>query len=203
MQAFIFDVDGTILDTEKMYMLSLLHTLKQRGYDFTYDDVYKTFGLPSYEALEFLNIPNPGEVQRDWQSHYHDFWDEVSVFDGLKSTLSQLKQQHTMGLVTSNTAEEYANHSNAFNIDQYFDTFVFAGDTERMKPYPDPIEKAMHKLEVTPEESIYIGDSVHDMQAAHRAKAKFGLAHWGVKDTSLFGEADYIFDQPQDILELS
>lgn len=203
MNAFVFDVDGTLLNTEKMYMLSLQHTLKENGFDLTYGDVYRSFGLPSYEALQFLEIPNPEKIQKEWQSHYHDFWDEVDVFPGIQDVLAKLAESHSVGLVTSNTAEEYADHANAFGIDQYFDAFVFAGQTPRMKPFADPIEKAMTDLKVEPNETIYIGDSVHDMQAAHNASAKFGLAGWGTKERDLFEHADYIFEVPADIMKLA
>lgn len=205
MKTVVFDVDGTLLSTEGMYMHSLLHTLEQIGISKTYDDVYATFGLPSLDALEAMNIPNPATVQEQWQSHYHDFWDEVKLFDGIYEMLEQLKKkQLTLGIVTSNTPEEYADHSDAFHINHFFDDFVFAGQTPNMKPAADPILKALSDLNADPTDAIYIGDSVHDMKAAHAAGIKFGMAAWGVRDQTIFKEeADYIFTQPIEILTLN
>ena len=48
---------------------------------------------------------------------------------------------------------------------------------------------------------MYIGDSVHDMQAAHNAGIKFGMAAWGVRDQSVFNnQADMVFETPSDLL---
>lgn len=204
METVIFDVDGTLLSTESMYMHSLQHTLASIGMPKTYEEVYKIFGLPSLDALVALEVPEPEAVQKVWQSHYHDFWDEVQLFDGIFAMLKALHDGNKkLGIVTSNTPEEFADHADAFDINQFFQTFVFAGMTPRMKPFGDPVAKAVEDLAANPAETIYIGDSVFDMQAAHNAGVKFGLAAWGVRDRSKFGdEPEYIFAKPADLAQL-
>jgi HAD superfamily hydrolase (TIGR01549 family) len=205
MKTFIFDVDGTLLSTESMYMHSLQQTLAENGMPKTYEEVYKTFGLPSLDALEFLAVPNAESVQKQWQGHYHDFWDEVTLFAGISDMLTELQDRsETMGIVTSNTPEEFADHADEFDINKYFQAFVFAGQTPKMKPAPDPILKALADLDADSTSAIYIGDSVHDMQAAHAAGIKFGMAAWGVRNQAVFeDQADYIFETPADILDLA
>ena len=200
--AFIFDIDGTLLNTEQMYMKSLQLTLANHGINKTYDEVYAVFGLPSFESLQYLGVNNPKAMQAEWQGHYHDFWHEVYLFDGVSAMLQLLRtnQQNALAVVTSNTATEFKDHVTPFGITQYFDSFTFAGDTPRMKPFPDPIIHALADLDVDSSKAIYIGDSVHDMQAAHTAGIDFGLATWGVKDIAKFGdEPDYLFKHPLDI----
>ena len=205
MKTFIFDVDGTLLSTESMYMKSLQFTLEANGIHKEYEDLYAIFGLPSLDALIKFNIENPEEMQKEWQSHYHDFWNEVKLFDGIHDMLADLKATGVkMGIVTSNTPEEFADHADNFEINGFFDDFVFAGQTPKMKPAADPILKSMADLDADPSESIYIGDSVHDMHAAHNAGIKFGMASCGVRDRAVFNdEADIIFETPADILKLA
>ncbi|UOX37796.1 HAD family hydrolase [Weissella cibaria] len=204
MKSFIFDVDGTLLSTESMYMKSLQQTLEENGIHKAYEELYAIFGLPSLDALIKFGIENPEEMQRQWQDHYHDFWDMVQLFAGVTDMLADLKATGVqLGIVTSNTPEEFADHADAFGINGYFDDFVFAGQTPKMKPAADPILKSMADLKATPETSIYIGDSVHDMHAAHNAGIKFGMAAWGVRDRAVFNdEAEFIFETPADILKL-
>lgn len=201
MQTIIYDVDGTLLSTESMYMHSLQKTLAELGQPKTYEEVYQTFGLPSLEALKFLNISDAQTVQLKWQSHYHDFWEEVDLFDGVSTMLQTLAHQYDLGIVTSNTAAEFNDHADTFDINRYFKTFVFAGMTPRMKPYGDPIELAINNLSASPETTIYIGDSVHDMYAAHAAGVEFGLAAWGVRDQSKFADAEYRFASPMELAQ--
>ncbi|WP_308399039.1 HAD family hydrolase [Weissella thailandensis] len=198
MRTVIFDVDGTLLSTESMYMQSLIQTFRDRGIEKSYEEVYKIFGLPSLDGLIKLGVENPEEMQLAWQSHYHDFWFEVNLFDGITEMLAQLNlNSKQLGIVTSNTPEEFANHSSDFDFVKYFDDFVFAGQTPNMKPAADPILKSLENLDADGTMAMYIGDSVHDMQAAHNAGIKFGMAAWGVRDQSVFNnQADVIFDTP-------
>ena len=101
MKSFIFDVDGTLLSTESMYMKSLQQTLEENGIHKGYEELYAIFGLPSLDALIKFGIENPEEMQRQWQDHYHDFWDEVQLFAGVTDMLADLKATGVqLGIVT-------------------------------------------------------------------------------------------------------
>ncbi|WP_243198186.1 HAD family hydrolase [Weissella diestrammenae] len=200
--AIIFDVDGTLLATEEMYIGALDYTLKQQGIEKPYDTLYRVFGLPAYESLVNLKIPNPEVIQVAWRKNLEQYRDSIRLYDGVADMLAALSaQQETLGVVTSNTPEEFEAHHDRFGIEQFFSDFVFAGMTKKMKPAPDPILLALSRLSIQPEETIYIGDSVHDMGAAHAAGVKFGMAAWGVPNQEVFEQqADYIFDRPSDVV---
>lgn len=200
----IFDVDGTLLDTEKMYMKSLQLTLANHGIDKTYEEVYKIFGLPSKEALEYFGIDDVEAMQAEWQSHYHDFWDEVALFNGIKPMLTKLKQHDVhLAIVTSNTPAEFADHIDGFGVIDFFDAFVFAGETRRMKPFPDPILAAIEKLDADADSAVYIGDSIHDMKAAHAAGIDFALASWSIPSLEPFNDLqEFTLVDPADVLDL-
>jgi phosphoglycolate phosphatase-like HAD superfamily hydrolase len=69
------------------------------------------------------------------------------------------------------------------------------------KPFPDPIQKAIDELGIKIE-TIYIGDSLYDMQSAKACGIAFGLAKWGAKNIKIFKSVDIIIDSPQEILDL-
>lgn len=205
MKKFIlFDVDGTLLNTEKMYMKSLQLVLENEGIKASYDDVYHTFGLPAKDALEFFNVENIDAVALNWQNHHKDFWSDVDLFPGIKELLFKLKQNNcTLGIVTSNSKEQFEHNIKDFDIQKYFDNFVFAGQTRHMKPFADPILLSLENLNAAADNTIYIGDSVHDMSCAHNAGIDFGLASWGVSSLDPFyDKQEYIFKHPKDILNL-
>jgi HAD superfamily hydrolase (TIGR01549 family) len=205
MKTIIFDVDGTLLSTEAMYMQSLIQTFKDRGIEKSYEEVYKVFGLPSLDGLIKMDAPEPEKMQLEWQSHYEDFWHEVKVFSGVDEMLAKLKaNKFILGIVTSNTKEEFTSNTSQFDFAKYFDRFVFAGETPKMKPAPDPILKSLSDLHADPQSAMYVGDSIHDMQAAHNAGIKFGMAAWGVRDQMIFNnQADYVFKTPQELFEFA
>lgn len=73
MKYFIFDVDGTLIDTEKMYMLPLHKTLLENGYDFSYEDVVKLFGITSMDTVRILGVKNPVDIRDQWFAKIKDY----------------------------------------------------------------------------------------------------------------------------------
>ena len=86
-------------------------------------------------------------------------------------------------------------------LSSYFEEMITADDTTKHKPHPEPLLSCMERLNAPPSKTIYIGDSIYDMQSAKAAGIKFGLALWGAKTTEKFDSADYIFKQPIDIID--
>ncbi|KRN33663.1 phosphatase [Weissella halotolerans DSM 20190] len=202
MQAILFDVDGTLLDTEHMYMLALQAVLADAGYQVSYEQVYATFGLPSVEALAYLGFTKRPDLVQAWQERCQNYQARVQPFPGIRTMLTTLGQHYQLGLVTSNQAAEFLEHDRPFNLSTFFPVQVFAGQTKRRKPAPDPINLALKQLACPPGQALYIGDSLHDMQAAHAAQANFGLAGWGTTVRQPFlGQADAIFEEPAAVSE--
>ena len=127
----------------------------------------------------------------------------MQVFSYIKETFQMLHAKGIqLGLVTSKTQEEMKNEFDHFNLNQYFDIQITASDTKLHKPFPDPIQKAIDELGIKKEETIYIGDSLYDMQSAKASGIAFGLAKWGAKNIEKFQSVDIIIDSPQEILDL-
>lgn len=85
-------------------------------------------------------------------------------------------------------------------IDEYMDTAVLAEDTAKHKPDPEPLLMCLEKLQLAPNEVIYIGDS-SDQEVANNASIDFGYAKWG-SVSSLPINCKYIFDKTIDLLKL-
>ncbi|WP_155590941.1 HAD family hydrolase [Lysinibacillus cavernae] len=204
LKAIIFDVDGTILDTEQAILQSLQRTLREETQkDYTFEELRFALGIPGLDALQRLEVSNIETVHKKWSAAVLDFSQEVSVFANLAEIIQYLatKPVH-LGIVTSKTKQEVVDEFDPFGLSDYFKQVVSASDTEKHKPHPEPLLKCLELLQVAPEEAIYIGDSKYDLQCAKQAGAKFALALWGAKTTNGFGEADYVLREPQDILNI-
>ena len=70
-----------------------------------------------------------------------------------------------------------------------------------IKPHPEPLLKCIEKLNLKPEEVIYIGDAQSDYEASKNAHIDFGLAKWGSVATQEI-PATLVFKQPKDLLRL-
>jgi pyrophosphatase PpaX len=89
-------------------------------------------------------------------------------------------------------------------MDGLFEVIIGAEDVDNHKPHPEPLQKAMEKLGVSPPETIYVGDSVHDIVAGRAAQLRTAAATWGpfprIELESL--QPDYLLDEPKELLTI-
>ncbi|MBU5467935.1 HAD family hydrolase [Virgibacillus sp. MSJ-26] len=200
----IFDVDGTILDTEKSILKSLQKVLEDEGETYSPNELRFALGIPGKDALKKLNIDNLDRVQSKWSQTVLEFSSEVQVFHGIKEIIETLSQQPIkLGIVTSKTKQEIIDEFDPFGLSHFFDCIISASDTENHKPHPDPLLFCLKELGADKNDTVYIGDSIYDMQSAKSAGIKFALALWGSKTIKGFETADYILNKPRDILTLN
>jgi HAD superfamily hydrolase (TIGR01549 family) len=202
--ALIFDVDGTILDTEKAILCSLQWVLKEElNEDYTLEALEFALGIPGKEAFKKLNVPNIDVIHPKWSKAVLDYNNEVSMFKSLEDIIGILSLSNIkLGIVTSKTKQELIDEFEPFGLSSYFEHTICACDTDKHKPDPEPLLVCLKGLDVPCHEAIYIGDSICDMQCAKSAGVKFALASWGSKIKDAFKDADYILEEPKDILRL-
>ena len=198
----IFDVDGTIIDTEEAVLKSLQAVLEEQGHEYELNDLRFALGIPGKNTLRRLNVNDIDRVHPRWAQLQLEFSDDVTVFSEMEEVIQHLAERVNLGIVTSKTSQELIDEFDPFGLSKHFEHSISADDTEKHKPEPDPLLLCMERMNAEPNQTIYIGDSVYDMQSAQKAGIKFGLALWGSKTSDKFEEADYIFEEPKDILKL-
>lgn len=198
-RTFIFDLDGTIIDSELIGLTTLQAILKEQGIEKTLDELRFSLGIPGTTTLEVLNIADIPTTLQAWMEKEKPLMKNVPIFSGMMEVIEKLPLK---GIVTSQSKAELNNSFYQLNIAHYFHTIISADDTEKHKPNPEPLKLALKRLGVKSSEAIYIGDSRYDMQCARSAGVDFGLALWGAKESKGFEQAKYIFKSPIDILKL-
>lgn len=199
----IFDVDGTILDTEKAILKSLQKVLKEEGKDYQLEDLRFALGIPGIETLKKLNVTDLERVHPKWSETVLEFSHEVSVFQDLENVIKTLSESPVRtGIVTSKTKQELIDEFEPFGLSSFFEYTICASDTEKHKPHPEPLLACLDGLNANQDETIYIGDSIYDMQCAKSAGVKFALALWGSKTTEGFESVEFVLKEPKAILDL-
>lgn len=196
---FIFDLDGTIIDSEQIGLTSLQETLKEQGIEKSLDELRFSIGIPGLRTLEILEIADIPTTMASWAKREQPLMTNVPIFPDIIETIAQLPRT---GIVTSQTLAELRNGFYQLGVAHHFEVIVNADDTTKHKPNPDPLQYGLKLMDSLPKNTIYIGDSVYDMQCANKAGVDFGLALWGAKSRAEFAQADYVFEQPSDILTL-
>ncbi|WP_410771646.1 HAD family hydrolase [Fontibacillus sp. BL9] len=201
--SIIYDVDGTLIDTERAVLGSLQKMLNiDYGMAMEKRDLTFVLGIPGAVALPQLGIQNVEEANDRWNEYMKDFYSTVSVFDGITQVLQTLKQRNLkQGIVTSKTGEELKDDFIPFGLMEYLTYKVIAEDTAKHKPHPDPLLKYLEISGSDPKNSIYIGDTIYDFECAREAGVDFALAQWGCKNHETI-PARYKLARPEALLKL-
>lgn len=158
----VFDVDGTLIDTEYAVIHSLQDTIRAiNGKIISDKELTFALGITGENALQRLGVSDIASALFMWDKNMEKYRDTITVFHGIKElleTISELKLG--IGIVTSKTHEEFRSDFQKFDISSYFETVVCADDTLQHKPEPDPLLKYMEWTKCQANELLYIGDSI-------------------------------------------
>lgn len=198
----VFDVDGTLIDTEFAVLHSLQDILKDvLGQKFSLKELEFALGITGEKALKQLKVTDIQKTLELWNEKLELYKDKVVVFEGIKDLLQTLtKREYQLGIVTSKTRNEYKVEVTPFELDKYFDIIICADDTSNHKPNPEPLLKYLELSQVDLKEIIYIGDSVYDYECATSANIDFAFAKWGNKRQNI--DAKYILESSMDLLNI-
>ena len=196
----VFDIDGTMANTEKPDLISFQRTIKEvTGKDIPCEELRFAFGIPGADALKQMNMDV--SALEIWNRHMRSFRDEIELFPGIREILRDLKEKGCrLGIVTSKNRKEFEQDFTRFGLNDQFEFVVCADDTEKHKPYGDPLLKYMEKMQVERNQVLYVGDSKYDSSCAKDAGVDFVLAGWGTTDRSI--ECKYLLDDPNEINSL-
>ena len=177
--AVLLDMDGTLLDTEKVYFESLVAALNSRGY---LDDVaplcHAMVGLPGPEC-EAMLIERYGDdfpladITKAFVANRDEFFRSgLPLKDGAIELLDTLQAAECpMAIVTSSARRSADQHLTLAGIRRRFETILTRDDVTRCKPSPDLYLLAAARLGVQPARCVAVEDSNHGVTAAHAAGA--------------------------------
>lgn len=203
----LFDLDGTLIDTNKLIIDSFKHTYKKHlGRDVEESEILLHFGEPLRTTLERYSKNNVDELYNTYIEYNESTHDStVSLCCNIKECLEALREMGcVLGVVTAKRAPIAIRGLELFDIKKYFSAIVTLHDTENHKPHPEPILKALSLLGAKPEEALMVGDSVFDMKCAHNAGVKAVLVSWGAATEHITDEKpDYAVNDALQIVGIA
>jgi len=199
----VFDVDGTLIDTESADLQALhdmMLDLTQK--DIPLEDLRFAIGIPGVGALTDLGLKNTENAFALWRKYYLKHIGETKVFPGISEVLEQLAGRScVLGIVTSRLKFEFLEDVDPLGLSHYFPFIVCADDTEEHKPHPAPMHKFLELSGADPSSTLYVGDTVYDMECARAAGVASALALWGGKPPKNIS-ATYFLREPGELLNL-
>ena len=208
---FLFDLDGTIIDSIELILRSYRHTMAlhrcnepQPG-----DDVWLA-GLGTPLWAQFGQITeDKEEIERMVQTYrtynltHHDAL--VKPYEGVVDEIRRIKGAGMrMGVVTSKLRDGAMRGIRISGLDEAFDIVVGCDDVTHAKPHPEPVLKAVEELGVSKNETVFVGDSRHDMECGRAAGVKTAAVLWGPFDRAHLADTapDYWLEKPVDLRHL-
>jgi pyrophosphatase PpaX len=203
----LFDLDGTLIDTNELIITTYLHTL-DRYYPGKYsrEDVLPFMGPTLHEAFSTIDPDRVEEMVLEYRTFNIANHDRlVKEFAGVLETIEQLKEKgYKLGVVTTKRHDVTLKGLRLMKLDSFFEVIVAYDHVSKTKPDPEPIFKALEQLESTPSEAIMIGDNYHDILAGKNAGTKTAGCAWSIKGREYLAkyEPDYILENMADILPI-
>ncbi len=214
--AVLFDLDGTLVDTIPLILACYQHTLATHvpGYDPGRKAIIANLGRSLDDILfDFAaaaGAADPAAESRAMLATYRAFQREhlnrlIRPYEGMREALEGLRARGvTVGVVTSKVewaARETYEH---YGLGEFLSIAVFHDDTERHKPDPQPLLHAAAKGGLDVARTVYVGDAVHDMAAGKAAGMRTIAALWGPSEREdlVRAGADELAEQPEDLLTI-
>lgn len=210
---FIFDLDGTLLDTVPDLTLLTNRILRDVGApEHTQEEILSYVGA-GVRRLIYLALPaNASKETQDramhlWSQHFHEYYEHTEPFDGITDMLYDLLKDGCKLAVVSNKMQDGVDLIMKKKLPGYID--VMFGDREGIPRKPDPtgIKLAMSELGSAPAETIYVGDSPSDIKAGKNAGCATAAVLWGYHKKQDFIDEDAVPDffvsRPKDLLSLA
>lgn len=209
-RAVLFDVDGTLANTLPMILAGLGDTYETLlGYRLPDSDIQSLVGTPLKDQLLLYGLDKMAEPTLDERiamtlANYRSNWNKATLFDSAVEAFNQFCiAGYPTALVTSRNTEEVGDLLELFPVFGQADTIVCCDDVPNPKPAGDAAFLACERLGASPKDSIFIGDSIHDMACANNAGLTAIAVSYGAATSESLEKHSpkEIFNTPEQLLQ--
>jgi pyrophosphatase PpaX len=202
----LFDLDGTVIDSGAIILASMKYAAETvLGTSPTDEELMATVGGPGLEAqMHALDPTRVDELVRVYRAHNEPLHDTLEYCAGMDDVLVRLAEEgRRLGIVTAKRRSTVDLAFARLPIEHLFEVIVGGDETDRHKPDPAPLLLALERLEATPDQAAYIGDSPFDIRAA-KAGGLYAIGvTWGkihAREVLEPEEPDALVDTPEELL---
>ncbi len=170
-KAFIFDIDGTLVDTTQMHIDSWLKAFEEYGTPMTAERIRPQLGRRATEIAKALlpegKAKDAESIATAKKRIFREHYPKIKPFPMVKELFRFLHDKGAkLALATSTTRQDAQFYVEILSVKELIGALIAAEDIQRSKPDPEIFLKAAGCLAVDPHESAVVGDSPHDITAA-------------------------------------
>ncbi len=204
----LFDLDGTLVDSNELIIFSFKKTLEKFNPDVRYsrEQIIDMIGPPLAETFSYINT-NPKIIQEMIDFYRYVYKENefayISIYDNVIQMLDILKAKgFNLGIVTTKFKESAIPSIKHFGLDQYITHYSFLDTVDEHKPSPKPIYHVLNSFKNV-EKAIMVGDNVSDILAGKNAGILTCGIEWSLaKDKIKALNPDYWINNYMDLVKI-
>jgi HAD superfamily hydrolase (TIGR01509 family) len=172
-KAVLFDFDGTLLDSFPAHYRAYEVTLAHFNMKLTPELFKRTYTPDWFAMYAALGIPRSHfeEADQVWLAEVGSH--RPQLFPEVRPLLKAMRDKYLLGLVTSGSRDRVLRDMASVGMENTFQVIITGDDVVHPKPHPEGLLRALEKLEVTPYQAFFVGDSREDCLMARAAAVPF------------------------------
>ncbi|MFB7084310.1 HAD family hydrolase [Streptomyces sp. NPDC056296] len=207
-RAAVFDVDGTLVDTNHLHVATWWEAFRQAGHRVPTHAIHRAVGLASTDLIGHLlgedrDTDHDAQLSAAHKALYGQYFDRLPALPDAGKLLRRLADEGwKVVLATSAGGPELGALRRAIDADDAIAATASADDVDAGKPSPEPVEHALELAGVPADRAVFVGDTVWDMRAGSRAGVRCVAVLCGGLPRADLEEAgaDAIYADPADLL---
>jgi HAD superfamily hydrolase (TIGR01509 family) len=207
LKGVIFDIDGTLVDSNDAHAESWVDTFAEAGYDVPFSVVRPLIGMGADKLLpKTIGVSSDSKIGKKLTERRSEIFREkylphLRPLKGSRELVLRVRADGLKAIVaTSAKDEELKGLLKAAQVADLMEEKATASDAKRSKPDPDIVHAAIEESSIPPTQLVMIGDTPYDIEAAGKARVPtIAFRSGGWTDSGLKGAAE-IYDGPADLL---
>ena len=206
-ETILFDLDGTLIDTNELIIASFTHTVEKFGdRPYTREEILDFIGPPLVDSLTLVNPNKIDDMVTAYREHnYANHEKYVKAYPNVVETIKKLKAKgYKMGIVTTKIHHTAELGLKIAGMEGIFDVIIGLDDVENAKPHPEPVLTAIDQLKANPMTTLMVGDNYHDIEAGQNAGVQTAGVAWAIKGRESLEKyrPDYMLENISDLFEI-
>ncbi len=201
LKTILFDMDGVVIDSEKLHLHAMGLTLEQHGIEYTQSFLNGYVGRSDESFFRYVheNMDNSHSIEeliKEKNAFFEDLLKELEYVEGFTDFIQKVKTiKLQTGLVTSSSLFTVGKVDRQLKVTSFFDIVITEEDTPKHKPNPDPYLLALQNLEADNRSTLIIEDSINGIISGKAAGCRVaGITTSFDAETLRDAGADYVID---------
>jgi beta-phosphoglucomutase len=203
LKAVLFDLDGVLVDSEKIYFRSVRDTFREFGVEISENEYVRRWMIeqtttPGAIKDYRLNVTLE-EVRVLKEKFVEEYVQDMQMIPGALDLLQRFHGKYPLGLVSSASRKEVLRKTSRFDLMKFFDISVCEGDVKNRKPHPEPYIRGCQLLGISPKYTLVIEDNPSGNQSGKAAGCKTIVRPDGFTKHMDFSLADIVIKEFSEI----